>query len=154
MRWKVRGSGANASRQDVRYRQKVIRRQPETKTNHKILLWWDMRQRQRQRSDTIAAKWRAMSMGRSQKGVCRHLFKSRTQPVCTGSSRSRHWITPIYVLVMMRKTKVFLDREVLKKRYTNEFVVHGKSEKDLRLQQRVCCLYLNLDICLYQHSSW
>ena len=140
MRWKVRGSGAYTSRQDVRYRDKVIRRQPETKTNHKILLWWDMRQRQR--SDTIAAKWRAMSMGRSQKGVCRHLFMSRTQPVCTGSSRSRHWITPIYVLVMMRKTKVFLDREVLKKRYTNEFVVHGKSEKELRLQQMVHMLFV------------
>ena len=131
---------------------KVIRRQPETKTNHKISLWWDTRQSQR--SDTIAAKWRAMSMGRSQKGVCRHLFMSRTQPVCTRSSGCRHWITPFFVLVMMRKKKVLMDREVLKKRYTNEFVVHGKSEKDLRLQQRVSCLYLNLDICLYQHSSW
>ena len=32
---------------------------------------------------------------------------------------------------MMRKTKVFMDREVLKKRYTNEFVVHGIVKKNL-----------------------
>ena len=131
----------------------------ETKSYDDILrqrlLWWDMRQRLR--SDTIAAKWRAMSMGRSQKGVCRHLFTCSClehNQCALGAVGAGVELRPSMFWLWWERQRYFWTERFWRKGIQMNLLSMGKVKRELRLQQRVCCLYLNLDICLYQYSSW